>query len=102
MSNDASFYAQALQEVDEGSAVPGLWGKAFSDADGDHDRAKARYIKLRVAELMHPAVGPSGEPFAPGPAQQNAVPVRKGGPGNAPPRVTPRNDSGPSEGVPRI
>jgi hypothetical protein len=45
------FYEQALREADQGSATPALWAKAFADADGDLNRTKARYIKLRVAEL---------------------------------------------------
>src|SRR5258708_23248819 len=102
MGDDASFYEQALEEADGGRAIPALWARAFADADGDHDRAKARYINLRVAELTRPPVGPSREPSAPGPGQEDAVPVRKGGPENAAPRITPRDDSAASEGVPRM
>jgi hypothetical protein len=46
--NEEELYAQALAEAESGQHRPGLWAKAFADADGDLNRAKALYVKLRV------------------------------------------------------
>jgi uncharacterized RDD family membrane protein YckC len=49
--SDDALYEIAMSEADGPQRVPSLWAKAFVDSDGDPNRAKARYIKLRVAEL---------------------------------------------------
>jgi TPR repeat protein len=51
MTNDMIFHVKALKEVDEGHTVPKLWAMALADQGGDPDRAKARYMKLRVLDL---------------------------------------------------
>jgi TPR repeat protein len=51
MTNDMSFHVKALKEVDEGHMVPKLWAIALADQGGDPNRAKARYMKLRVLDL---------------------------------------------------
>lgn len=51
MSNDLIFHVKALKEVEERHPVPALWSRASCDADGDPNRTKARYMKLRVADL---------------------------------------------------
>ena len=40
------------RELEQGTLHTSTWLKAFADADGDNDKAKARYIKLRLASLM--------------------------------------------------
>jgi hypothetical protein len=48
---DQHFYDIAGVELQTGSFVPGLWTRAFAEADGEDNRAQAAYIKLRVAQL---------------------------------------------------
>jgi hypothetical protein len=48
-----SFYEVAWLETQSGSCLPGLWARAFAEADGDESRARAAYIRLRVAQLAH-------------------------------------------------
>ena len=52
--DDKPYYAQAMAEcldrVSERDAS--LWAKAFSLSEGDANRAKAKYIELRVADLV--------------------------------------------------
>lgn len=45
-------WEMALKEVEGDSRVPGLWAKAFSMCEGEENRAKAKYIELRVAQLI--------------------------------------------------
>jgi len=49
--NDDDFYDQVAEEIETNSLIPGVWTRAFAEADGDENRAKAIYIKLRVAKL---------------------------------------------------
>jgi len=51
MTNDLILHVKALKEIEGQHPVPALWAKAFSDAGGDANRAKAQYMKLRVADL---------------------------------------------------
>ena len=44
-------YALAAYEISNGAIRPGLWAKAFAEAAGDDQRARAVYIKLRVAQV---------------------------------------------------
>ena len=46
--DDEPIYALALAEVNAGNARPGLWAMALAEADGDEQKARALYIKLRV------------------------------------------------------
>lgn len=48
---DEVLYLEALNEVDEGKAVPALWAKVMVIAEGDKDKAKYQYVKLRVEQL---------------------------------------------------
>jgi|ERR1035441_5942388 VIT1/CCC1 family predicted Fe2+/Mn2+ transporter len=50
MSEDA-YYDKVAQEIQAQTMVPGLWTRAFSEAGGQVDRARALYIKHRVAQL---------------------------------------------------
>jgi hypothetical protein len=45
-------WAQALQEFDGDSRKSGLWAKAYSDANGDEQHAKATYLKVRAEQLL--------------------------------------------------
>jgi hypothetical protein len=50
--NDEAFYNQVAEEIQAKKMLPGLWTKAFAQAGGDTERARAVYIKLRVAQLI--------------------------------------------------
>lgn len=58
-------YAQALREFESDNRNEGLYAKCFAEADGDEDKAKARYIKNRVNELsqLDPPSTTSGQEF---------------------------------------
>jgi hypothetical protein len=45
------FYGQAMQELDTGVHDKGLWAKSWALVEGDTDKAKAQYVKLRAEEL---------------------------------------------------
>lgn len=69
-------YAQAHQEALSGAAgaKPGLWARAFSEAEGVESKAVALYIKLRVESLKQEVVAASASPLASAPAQPPAQP----------------------------
>jgi hypothetical protein len=48
--SEEDMYAAALVEIQSGTARPGLWAKAFADSEGDENKSKALYIKLRVQQ----------------------------------------------------
>jgi len=48
--SEEDMYAAALAEVQSGATRPGLWAKAFADSEGDENKSKALYIKLRVQQ----------------------------------------------------
>ena len=50
VSNDL-YWDEALKEFESSNRVSSLWAKCFADANGDENKAKAMYIKLRVKEL---------------------------------------------------
>lgn len=47
-----SLYAQALNELEGGKRIDGVWAKCFADADGVENIAKAQYLKIRVSQLQ--------------------------------------------------
>ena len=49
--NDDAFYAQVAAEIQAEQLEPGLWTRAFSETNGDVNKAKALYIRYRVAQL---------------------------------------------------
>lgn len=53
--NDDVYYDQVAQELQAKTMVPGVWAKAFAEANGQIDRARALYIKHRVVQLAHEA-----------------------------------------------
>ena len=44
-------YAQVSAEIEQGQKEPGVWAKAFADAEGDEQKAKAIYIELMLCNL---------------------------------------------------
>ena len=46
--NNEQLYLDATKEVDSGTQDPALWAKAMALAEGDEDKARYRYITLRV------------------------------------------------------
>ena len=61
--NDEAFYEQVGKEIAANDLQTGIWTRAFAEADGDENRAKAIYIKRRVAQLTaeaQRAVMPTG------------------------------------------
>jgi len=55
--NDKQLYIEVTQEVDSGTKDPALWAKAVTLAEGDEEKAKYRYITLRVEELSKAPAG---------------------------------------------
>jgi len=53
--NDDKFYNQVAEEIQAKKMLPGLWTRAFAEAGGNTERARALYIKLRVAQLTKTA-----------------------------------------------
>lgn len=53
--NDDAFYDEVAKELETDNLVPGVWTRAFAEADGDENRAKATYIKVRVGQLSKEA-----------------------------------------------
>ena len=49
---DERFFEIASAELKAGTIRPGLRAKAFSDAEGEENRAQALYLKYRVAQLI--------------------------------------------------
>jgi hypothetical protein len=50
--DDEPFYEEVAREFESDSMKPGLWTKAFAEADGDKEKSKVVYIRLRVAQLL--------------------------------------------------
>ena len=46
-----NFYDEVARELQDKPMNPGLWTKAFSEMNGDDAKARALYIKYRVAQL---------------------------------------------------
>lgn len=54
MSSDSEdeFYEAVARELQGNLVKPGLWTKAFAQADGETGKARALYIRYRVQELI--------------------------------------------------
>ena len=50
-AGDDKFYEEVARELQEKPMSPGLWTKAFAETGGDDAKARALYIKYRVAQL---------------------------------------------------
>ena len=53
--SDEDYFEMAAKEVQNGQIRPGLWAKAWSEASGDDQKAKALYLKLRVTSMKDEA-----------------------------------------------
>ena len=49
---DSHFYATALDEIEKETYDKGIWAKAFAESDGNETKTKAKYIKIRAAQLQ--------------------------------------------------
>ena len=49
--NDENLYARVVQELTRQGPVRGLWAKAYAESGGNHDAARALYLRLRVNQL---------------------------------------------------
>ena len=49
--NEDEIYEQISAEIKSGNTKKGLWTKAFSEAEGDENKAKAVYIKYRFDQM---------------------------------------------------
>ncbi len=49
---DEVIYENVLKEIESGKRRGGVWAKALSESDGDIEKAKALYIKLRVQSIF--------------------------------------------------
>ena len=59
---EEELYAQVYEEVSRDEIQRGIWARAWSEAEGDEQRAKARYLKLRVDQLRRGAsIPPAGQ-----------------------------------------
>ncbi len=60
--NDA--FAEALSEIEESRLDKGVWARAFADAGGGAEKAKALYIKARAEALQNGEVWQVTQPSA--------------------------------------
>ena len=44
-------FAEAMAEIEESRMDNGLWARCFAESDGEHEKAKASYIRQRVVAL---------------------------------------------------
>ena len=44
-------YLKAADELESGNIFRAAWARALAEADGDHAKAQARYIRIRVGQL---------------------------------------------------
>jgi hypothetical protein len=54
-SNDAidtTLWEQVSEEIKNGKRIDSLWTRAFSESDGDSNKANARYLKLRFNQIQ--------------------------------------------------
>lgn len=51
MASDEHLYALVTDELRRSGPIPGLWAKAFAEAEGIEYRAQALYLRYRVEQL---------------------------------------------------
>lgn len=44
-------YEYVLDELEEGTKIKGIWGRALANSDGDVNKANSLYLKYRVQEI---------------------------------------------------
>ena len=62
-ADDDPHFETAWRELETNEKVTAVWARAFSEAEGDESKARARYVALRVTQLRN-----SPQPIAPEPA----------------------------------
>ncbi len=72
---DSTIWDQVSEEVKSGKRVDSLWTRAFSEADGDSNKANARYIKLRFDQIKLESKS-SSSPSSFSPAPKESVKVK--------------------------
>jgi hypothetical protein len=71
---DSTIWDQVSEEVKSGKRVDSLWTRAFSETDGDSNKANARYIKLRFDQIkLESKVSSSSSSFSSVPKQSEKV-----------------------------
>lgn len=60
--DDNAFYDEVARELQEKSMIAGLWTKAYAEMEGDDAKARALYIKYRVAQLAEAKASQSPKP----------------------------------------
>lgn len=50
--NEIEIYEMVAAEIDSGHTKSGLWAKSFAESDGDENRTRALYMRLRVAQVI--------------------------------------------------
>ncbi|WP_348701628.1 hypothetical protein [uncultured Marinobacter sp.] len=53
---EEKLFEEALAELDRGERRDGLWAKALSESDGNEQKAKAQYLRLRVQAMRDASV----------------------------------------------
>lgn len=61
-ADDSLLWEQVSEEIKSGIRIDSLWTRAFSDSDGDNNKANARYIKLRLEQLRSNVKSTSNAP----------------------------------------
>lgn len=61
-ASDDALFTQVARELATRNVVEGLWTKAFALENGDDSKAKAHYIRLRVAQLQQQQPASQPEP----------------------------------------
>ena len=51
-NDELDYYDQVWAELETGAKNRGLWARCYAEADGDPEKARARYLKARVAQLV--------------------------------------------------
>jgi len=49
--SDENLYARVVEELTIQGPVRGLWAKAYAESNGNHEAARALYLRLRVTQL---------------------------------------------------
>lgn len=75
---DESIYAQIADELEQGTPDRALWTRATADSDGNTDKTKAVYIRLRLADLKRKQAAAAAESLrlvedAPSPAAASSA-----------------------------
>lgn len=69
--SDSTIWDQVSEEVKSGKRVDSLWTRAFSESDGDSNKANARYIKLRFDQIKLESMSSSSSSNASLPSKES-------------------------------